>query len=296
MRTLSFFLVPVFLFAAAGFVGTSGPSAWAQPAGGARCADGDGSRFVTIDFPKATLTQASAVNARGQVAGWYVDSSLGIHGFLLSNGQFHVIDPPGSAQTTLGGINDWGEIAGTFLDLERGTGRGFLLAHGRFSPIDFPGSTQTAARGANNHGDVVGFYVDESDLVHGFMLTESGGFTTLPFGVVPTGINDRGDVAAGPLGLLRQGKLISISFPGSVFTEANGINDSGDVVGDFADGHAEHGFLLRRGRFTQIDVPGALLTQPTGINARGDIVGFHIKDGGVHGFLRRSACSAAAGP
>ena len=51
----------------------------------------------------------------------------------------------------------------------------------------------------------------------------------------------------------------TIDVPGAVFTAPRGINDAGQIVGEFSgpDGH-NHGFLDVGGTFNTIDVPGAL--------------------------------------
>jgi uncharacterized membrane protein len=64
----------------------------------------------------------------------------------------------------------------------------------------------------------------------------------------------------------------------SVETSARGINDAGDVVGDFADAAlsaagSESGFLRHNGKYTKINFPGAVDTDANGINEEGDIVG-----------------------
>ncbi len=65
----------------------------------------------------------------------------------------------------------------------------------------------------------------------------------------------------------------TIDVPGAQETEAHGINDAGQIVGDFVDNAGLHGFLYDRGTFTTIDVPGAQSTQAFGINDSGHIVG-----------------------
>jgi uncharacterized membrane protein len=67
----------------------------------------------------------------------------------------------------------------------------------------------------------------------------------------------------------------TIDYPGAVRTEANGINNNGDIVGYYQDAvnFNFHGFLLSGGVFTTIDFPGADWTNAEGINDAGDIVG-----------------------
>ncbi len=79
-----------------------------------------------------------------------------------------------------------------------------------------------------------------------------------------------------------------IRVPGSIATEAIGVNARGDIVGGYVGrDEVSHGFLLRQGVFTPIDVPGAAETDAArGINARGDIVGgFLGSDQVSHGYL-----------
>jgi probable HAF family extracellular repeat protein len=84
----------------------------------------------------------------------------------------------------------------------------------------------------------------------------------------------------------------TIDFPGALTTQAFGINERGDVVGDYTDTSGNvHGFLLKKGKFSSIDYPGAILTSARGINDAGEIVGaFSTADDpqGAHGYLLRN--------
>jgi uncharacterized membrane protein len=61
----------------------------------------------------------------------------------------------------------------------------------------------------------------------------------------------------------------TINPPGSTYSIANGINDSGQIVGLYttgpSPGEVEYGFLLSGGSYTTIDVPGSELTIALGI-------------------------------
>lgn len=90
----------------------------------------------------------------------------------------------------------------------------------------------------------------------------------------------------------------TIDYPGALWTGANGINTSGQIVGDYGytnSGSPSYGFLYSGGQFTQINFPGSAgYTWPNGINARGDIVGYYENDfPGPHGFLDRGGAYAA---
>jgi hypothetical protein len=63
-------------------------------------------------------------------------------------------------------------------------------------------------------------------------------------------------------------------------TDIRGINERGEVVGNYAADGTIHGFLLdRKGNFTTIDPPGAAATLLAGLNDKGEIVGGYSKVG-----------------
>lgn len=68
-------------------------------------------------------------------------------------------------------------------------------------------------------------------------------------------------------------KFVSIDFPGATDTTANGINNSGVIVGSYTIHGVTHGYKVANGHFTTINCPGAVSTTANGINTAGDIVG-----------------------
>ena len=79
----------------------------------------------------------------------------------------------------------------------------------------------------------------------------------------------------------------TIDIPGATYSEVDGINAQGQMVGVYADATGKlHGFYLDKGAFTNIDFPGATtFTEPIGINSRGQISGIYDSGGTQHGFL-----------
>ncbi|MDP9064787.1 MAG: hypothetical protein M3O06_02845, partial [Pseudomonadota bacterium] len=76
----------------------------------------------------------------------------------------------------------------------------------------------------------------------------------------------------------------------SVETSARGINNDGDVVGDFADSTqsaagTELGFKYDDGKYKKISFPGARDTDANGINHEGVIVGTYDTNSGDHGYV-----------
>jgi len=74
--------------------------------------------------------------------------------------------------------------------------------------------------------------------------------------------------------------------PGAVATYANGINNSGEIVGTTINSSGvQQGFVDNGGSFTYINVPNAAVTTVQGVNNAGTIVGSYLDSGGVtHGF------------
>ena len=126
----------------------------------------------------------------------------------------------------------------------------------QYANLAYPGALLTLPNAINNGGSVVGSYFDASSNQHGF--------------------------------LFRDGKFYSIDVPGSTATEAMGINDFGDIVGDYQlPGPLNfHGFIRHRGEFSKLDEPNAAFgTKALAINNSGVIVGSYDD---AHGYIYRN--------
>ena len=104
----------------------------------------------------------------------------------------------------------------------------------------------------------MGEYDPGTGPVHGFVF-ENGTFTDIDQGVVPNGFS---------------------------FTEAVGINNRGEIAGDFFDPNMFRSFADRSNVFQQFEVPSQADTFMGGINDKGDVVGIYIDTNfSLHGFL-----------
>ena len=74
--------------------------------------------------------------------------------------------------------------------------------------------------GINNRDEIVGVWIDSHNVHHGFILSE--------------------------------GRFRTIDLPGATFTNAQGINDRGEIVGRADVGGAVHGYLFSDGNFVLI--------------------------------------------
>ena len=197
----------------------------------------------------------------------------------LSSYNFVTVDvplPDGQLGFThLADVNEKGQITGGFTNSNSGT-YGFLLkmqkkvrsSQIRCSRKDV---VLTVPQSINRHGEIAGF---------ASVIVETIKIPTPPFKIVVTKIS----------GFFRNrsGKCTILDFPGANLTEAIGVNDDGQVVGDYRDANnVFHGFFWDAGQFLTIDVPfPATSTAPTGINNVGQIVGFYFDNNGqARGFF-----------
>ncbi|MDH3493550.1 MAG: hypothetical protein OEM82_08385 [Acidobacteriota bacterium] len=114
------------------------------------------------------------------------------------------------------------------------------------------------------------------------------------------GINNRGDVVGWGGGgvfsvpevgfmLEKNGNLTVIAYPGAPATRASGINEAGDIVGQYGPGGNanDHAFLrTRKGLYVNADFPGSTVSALWSINNRGQAVGNYTDEDGIHAYLR----------
>lgn len=147
------------------------------------------------------------------------------------------------------GLNDAGELVGRFrtLGAPANQTRGFIRrADGSFETFDYPGVVSTSISEINNLGHIVG--ETRSDLS--------------AFGLIRGFVHTNGVSA-------------EIHFPGAVLSRAYGINDAGDIVGQYQlEDSVSRPFLLRNGVYSEI-----LPLNPPGGLASG--IAFSISDNGM---------------
>jgi len=214
-------------------------------------------QFKSLDVPGSVTTQVNGLNDHGDVVGYFVDAQGATHGFIWKGG-FSTIDVPDAAVTKATGINDSGQISGIYSDAG-GIQHGFLLAHGQFTQLSFPSAVDTGALGLNNRGDIVGGFDFGDQNTEIAFLSHKGDFTSFEDPIAPASS-----------------------------TEANAINDLGQIVGVYVDANGTvHPYLLIAGRFSTIDFPGATAGgEAEGINNRGQIAGRYFGGpAGNQGFI-----------
>ena len=120
---------------------------------------------------------ASAINNRGDIAGFGTADGQ-VVGYVLSHdGSVITLSVPASSMTQALGINDSGEVVGVY---QVGTGDSAVMhgftwtAQGGFQTVDDPhGVGTTTVNGVNDQGEIVGFYTDSTGNTDGFVAKPS---------------------------------------------------------------------------------------------------------------------------
>jgi probable HAF family extracellular repeat protein len=226
------------------------------------------------NYPGAFYSVPIGVNST-QIVGYYVTLKTGpayVETFhedsLQTPSSFSTIAPPGSGTSYASGINSHGAVAGGYCL----TGctypqsqHGFTWDNGIFTTIDCPGAMSTGAYGINDHGQVVGGFCSVNTVCAGYVVNP----TQHAF------LDDHGT-------------FTELDYPGPSIagTQANAINNAGQIVGTYSSLTGLHSFLYQNGVYTTIDDPNAVWTSATTINNHGVVAGFY-QDGqlNVHGFI-----------
>lgn len=268
--------------------------------------------FTTVSVCDSCSTQPIGINDKGVITGGYFDVKGDSHGFLLTkSGSYITFDVPHALFMEAGRSTNSGYLVGDYV-ADDGIDRPFVRNPDGSLDLrpEFPGASVTYGIEINGVGNLIGSYTLDPIAQSGFtgyVMRDNRFVTTFSYpgaNVTSTfvlGENESGAIVGSfktttadeEHGFLRSahGKFKQIDYPGSLQTEAFGINAAGDIVGRYLDAHGvNHGFLLSDGEFTSIDSAGPN-TYAWGINSKGDIVGwaFPTATDGFIGFKLRKA-------
>jgi hypothetical protein len=218
--------------------------------------------FKNENFPGAAQTQVVGINNNGDTAGFWVDANGANHGFYGLHGRkLQTVDFPTNNNANpkvdqLLAINDKQAAVGFYTD-GKGANHGFSynIANHRFKQVNVAGDSNLTAAGINNERDVAGFATNAAGTTEGFLLRSDN-------------------------------KLFRLNFPGASATQAFGVNDGDEVVGDYTDGTGNnattHGFVWSPGfGYQTVDDPNGIgATTLNGVNDRGTLVGFYTDSAG----------------
>ena len=222
--------------------------------------------IVSYDAPGSIdYTVIQAVNDKRSFTGYYRDRNDDTHGFLQdAAGHFASFDVAGSLDTFGWHVNDEGAVTGYYAYLGHQGPCGNLYFGGF---VRAPDGTITAfnvgdgevAKSINAHGSVAGQYGDRGCHEHGFVRNADG--TIKKFGYLGadcctyvSGINNRGTIVGNYIDAqnavhayrrTRDGTFTLLEpdqRPKSETTAAD-INNSGQILGTYADHDGLHGFI-----------------------------------------------------
>ncbi|WP_025042068.1 hypothetical protein [Nitrosospira briensis] len=217
--------------------------------------------FVTLVVDGAIEVKAFDINnsGPGEIVGTVRDA-FGQRAFLLDGG---VISFPGNPPIpTAYGINDGGLIVGTFSDMA-GRNYGFTFPPGPSGPISVFNDLSTQTFGINNTRRMVGtlqeatgefnaFYLSGPDIASAERIVIPGATRSDAYGIndadAPDEVRhvgtytkdgiDRGFIFTEARG------VETFNVPRAKHTRAFGINDAGEIVGEYVDSFDHtHGFL-----------------------------------------------------
>jgi probable HAF family extracellular repeat protein len=221
----------------------------------------------------------------------------------------------GGARSSAAGLNESGEVVGESDTAEPEVRRAFIYSGGTMKNLGTLGGPRSlsSGRGINFDGKAVG----ETDLfpdrhLRGFLygggtmmdIGSLGGTEPFPSGTRPQGINSAGKIVGSShtvndrrhAFLLEDGVMADLgALPGRDSSEANAINDAGQIVGISevpAPLLRHHAFRYSGGVMTDLGtLPGGEESRAFGINAAGNIVG----DSALSGISNRHAVLFSGG-
>ena len=155
-------------------------------------------------------------------------------------------------------INNGGVIVGQDYN-SQGVYESFVYNTGTqtFTFLTPPGATNSIAVGINDSGQIVGTY-GTSTGNYGYLYS-GGTYTTLSV----------------PGATQSPGTFFYYANPNAIGTDATGINDNGEIVGDWSGSSGEAGFIYSAGSFTNTSITdGSVFTALYGVNDSGVISGY----------------------
>jgi hypothetical protein len=137
-----------------------------------------GHRFRSVTVRGAASLTATAINNRGDVAGFFTNAAGATQSFLRAGSRVFKLAVPGASMTQALGVDDFHAVVGVYTvgSGDAAVTHGFIWTPLRgFQTVDDPqGIGTTTINGVNDQGDIVGFYADGAGNTHGFAAVQQG--------------------------------------------------------------------------------------------------------------------------
>lgn len=234
---------------------------------------------------------AYVINERGQVAGVSMTASGNYHPFMWEDGEMIDLGTlGGTLSPVVSDINEQGQVVGwSFVSV--GTSEyahAFLWENGNMIDLGTLGGLSSSAFGINEAGQIFGNGLTASGESHSFVwdkgiMTDLG--TLAPSNsTFARDINDRGQIVgnSGSSAFIWQnGVMIDLGTLGGCCSNANAVNNSGQIIGTSITTSGQSIFLWRNGTMTDLGTVGdGFGIGVDAINESGAIIG--------HGRVRNS--------
>ena len=142
-----------------------------------------------------TYSQATGINAAGDVVGYSTNKNGDTHAFVWSKGKMTDLGTLGGTFSAPSGMNERGQVVG-WSTTKSGQEHAFLWQRDRMTDLGTLGGTSSQATGINWQGEVVGGATTATGEPHAFLWKQWKNGTMRDLGVpYATAINDRGQVA-----------------------------------------------------------------------------------------------------
>ncbi len=225
------------------------------------------------------------------LAAWLLSPGALLFGADLTVQISAVFPSPDGTAITSAAINNNGDLAVTTFGAgsERGYGSSYYrFSGGNFTHFVYPGSLGGHANAINDSGQIVGEYYATLTQHYAYIRNPNGNFADLGPAAGANGINNNGAVVGDSYLRDATGNVTPIAFPGASSTSVEGVNDSGQVVGEYCcvSGSVVPFIRSPSGSFTDFPTPQLLGSRFLGIDNSGQILGFSQSTGN---FLRDAA-------